>query len=157
MTYNRNTPTVKAVCISKAKGTVKVPVHEIILRENYGIPGDAHAGEGHKQVSLLADESVDKLRCKIPDLKAGAFAENILTSGLCLYELPIGTKLQIGETILDVTQIGKSCHNNGCAIKQKTGDCVMPREGIFTSVVRGGTIKPGDSIEVANVKPDREI
>jgi len=151
MTYN-NTPTVKAVCISEIKGTVKNPVSEITLKENYGIVGDAHAGNGQKQVSLLADESVDKFRSKIPNLKTGAFAENILTSGISLHKLPVGARLQIGEAILEITQIGKICHNDECAIKRQTGECVMPSEGIFTSVIRGGLIKQGDSIEVNYVK-----
>ena len=140
--------TVSAVCTSKEKGTIKTPVPEIFVSINHGVVGDAHAGQWHRQVSLLADESVDKLRDKIPDLGAGVFAENILTSGLCLYELPVGTRLRVGEAILQVTQIGKECHNDGCAIKKQTGDCVMPREGIFTAVLEEGLIKPGDRIEV---------
>jgi len=141
-------PTVTAVCISEAKGVIKTSVPEIYVKINHGVVGDAHAGEWHRQVSLLASESVDKLREKMPNLDAGIFAENILTQGLCLYELPIGTKLHIGEAELEVTQIGKECHNDGCAIKRQTGDCVMPREGIFASVITEGTIKPGDTIEV---------
>ena len=139
-------PNVVAVCISDVKGVVKTPVDEIYVKTGYGIAGDAHAGEWHRQVSLLASESVDKLRKKMPDLDAGVFAENILTSGICLYELPIGTKMQVGEAVLEVTQIGKECHNEGCAIKRQTGDCVMPREGIFASVLKEGAIKPGDNI-----------
>ncbi|MDR2569930.1 MAG: MOSC domain-containing protein, partial [Oscillospiraceae bacterium] len=123
--------TVIAVCISEIKGVVKTPVNEIYLQENFGIVGDAHAGDKRRQVSLLAVESVDKLRDKMPELSAGAFAENILTEGICLHELAIGTKLSIGNTLLEVTQIGKECHNEGCAIKQQTGECVMPLEGIF--------------------------
>jgi len=139
-------PNVVAVCISDVKGVVKTPVDEIYVKTGYGIAGDAHAGEWHRQVSLLASESVDKLRKKMPDLSAGIFAENILTNGICLYELPIGTKMQVGEAVLEVTQIGKECHNEGCAIKRQTGDCVMPREGIFASVLKEGAIKPGDNI-----------
>ena len=139
---------VSAVCISEIKGTVKTPVPEIFVKIDHGVVGDAHAGQWHRQVSLLADESVDKLREKMPDLDAGVFAENILTHGLCLYELPIGTKLRTGDALLEVTQIGKECHNSGCAIKRQTGDCVMPREGIFALVLEEGVIKPGDSIEV---------
>ena len=137
-----------AVCVSDTKGTIKTSVPEINVKAGYGIENDAHAGEGHRQVSLLAVESADKLRGKIPNLEAGAFAENILTSGICLYEILIGAKLYIGETILEVTQIGKECHNEGCVIKQQTGECVMPREGIFASVLQSGTIKPGDGIKV---------
>jgi len=135
-----------AVCISEEKGVIKKPVPEIYLKINHGIVGDAHAGDWHRQVSLLADESVDKLRDKMPDIDAGAFAENILTSGLCLFKLPIGTKLRIDKVLLEVTQIGKECHNDGCAIKRQTGDCVMPREGIFTIVLQEGVIKPGSII-----------
>jgi len=147
MESNQN-PTVTAVCISEAKGVIKTPVDEIFVKENYGVVGDAHAGEGHRQVSLLASESVDKLRDKMPELNAGVFAENILTRGVCLYKLPVGTTLRAGTALLEVTQIGKQCHNKGCAIKQQTGDCVMPREGIFASVLKSGTIKPGDKIEM---------
>jgi len=139
---------VVAVCISEKKGTVKTSVPEIYVSENSGVVGDAHFGESRRQVSLLAAESVDKLRDKIPTLEPGAFAENILTSGICLYEIPIGTKLHIGTALLEVTQIGKDCHNEGCAIKQQTGECVMPHEGIFASVLQGGVIKPGDGIVV---------
>ena len=136
---------VKAVCISEKKGTMKHPVDTIELKIDHGIVGDAHAGNWHRQVSLLADESVEKMREKFPDIPVGAFAENILTTGLCLYELPVGTKLQVGETILEVTQIGKECHAD-CAIRQQVGDCVMPREGIFTKVLKEGTVKAGDEI-----------
>ena len=139
---------VSAVCVSEVKGIIKTPVEEIFVKINHGVVGDAHAGEWHRQVSLLADESVDKLREKMPELDAGVFAENILTRGLCLYELPIGTRLRVGAALLEVTQIGKECHNSGCAIKKQTGDCVMPREGIFAAVLEEGAIKPGDSIEV---------
>jgi len=141
-------PTVTAVCISEIKGTIKTIVPEIYVKENHGVVGDAHAGDWHRQVSLLASESADMLRQKMPDIKAGVFAENILTSGICLYKLPIGTKLHIGEALLEVTQIGKECHNDGCAIKKQTGDCVMPREGIFAAVLKEGAIKPGNEIEV---------
>ena len=143
---------VVAVCISEITGVRKNSVPEVFVEKDYGIVGDAHAGDGHRQVSLLADESVDKLREKIPGLDAGIFAENILTKGICLYELPVGTKLQIGEATFKVTQIGKLCHNEGCAIKRQTGDCVMPREGIFVEVVREGRIKPGDTIDIVGVK-----
>ena len=141
-------PKVEAVCISDIKGVIKTPVDEIYVKVNHGIVGDAHAGDWHRQVSLLASESVDKLRNKMPYLEAGVFAENILTSGICLYELPVGTRFRIGNVLLEVTQIGKECHNDGCAIKRQTGDCVMPREGIFASVLQEGIIKPGDEINL---------
>ena len=138
---------VLAVCISEKKGTMKHPVDAIDLRKDHGIIGDAHAGNWHRQVSLLADESVEKMRQTFPDIPVGAFAENILTEGLCLFELPVGTKLQIGEVLLEVTQIGKECHAD-CAIRRQVGDCVMPREGIFAIVLEEGTIKPGDTISL---------
>jgi len=141
-------PGVVAVCISETKGVIKKPVPEIVVQKDFGIVGDAHAGDGFRQVSLLASESVDKLRDKMPELDAGVFAENILTRGICLYDLPVGKKLCVGNALLEVTQIGKDCHNEGCAIKRQTGDCVMPREGIFAVVIKDGVIKPGDDIEV---------
>ena len=139
---------VRAVCISERKGTMKHPVEEIQLKIDHGIVGDAHAGNWHRQVSLLSDESVEKMRNVFPDIPVGAFAENILTEGIILYELPVGTKLQVGETLLEVTQIGKECHAD-CAIRQQVGDCVMPREGIFAIVLKEGTVRAGDEISVA--------
>ena len=139
--------TVKAVCISEEKGVQKIPVETIELRLNHGIVTDAHAGDWHRQVSLLANESVDKMRAKFPTLPAGAFAENILTEGMELFTLPVGTHLRVGETLLEVTQIGKECHE-ACAIRQVTGDCVMPREGIFAIVLEEGTVRPGDAVAV---------
>ncbi|MCD8358981.1 MAG: MOSC domain-containing protein [Oscillospiraceae bacterium] len=138
---------VKAVCISEKKGTMKHEVPEIQVRRDHGIVGDAHAGKWHRQISLLGDESVEKMRKKFPDIPIGAFAENILTEGLTLCQLPIGTRLRVGETLLEVTQIGKECHAD-CEIRRKVGDCVMPREGIFTKVLEEGTIRAGDAITV---------
>lgn len=140
---------VTAVCISCDKGVPKKEVSGIEVRRNHGIEGDAHAGDWHRQISLLGEESVDKVRNILPDIKPGAFAENILTKGLTLYELPIGTRLRVGETLLEVTQIGKECHQ-GCEIRKKTGDCVMPREGIFAIVLEEGKIQPGDEISIWN-------
>jgi MOSC domain-containing protein YiiM len=137
---------VKAVCISDIKGVQKRAVGEIALKINHGIVGDAHAGQWHRQVSLLGDESVDKLRAVVPDLAAGAFAENILTEGVTLYELPVGTRLRVGTALLEVTQIGKECHES-CEIRKLAGDCVMPREGIFTKVLEEGVVRAGDKIE----------
>ncbi len=142
-----NMAVVTAVCISEKKGEQKTPVEQITVKKKHGIVGDAHAGDWHRQISLLGDESVDKLRVHFPDLPAGAFAENILTKGIILYELPVGTKLRVGPALLEVTQIGKECHQ-GCVIREKAGDCVMPREGIFVVVLEEGTIKPGDAVEV---------
>jgi MOSC domain-containing protein YiiM len=139
---------VLAVNISKEKGVIKAPVKQGFFIENFGLQEDAHAGDWHRQVSLLGQESVDKIKALgIENLDAGVFAENILTEGITLYELPIGTRLQVGETIQEVTQIGKKCHH-GCEIFKKVGDCVMPREGIFTRVIKGGVVKAGDDIDV---------
>ena len=137
---------VVSVNISVEKGQPKHPVPEICLRLRHGIVGDAHAGDWHRQISLLAEESVDTKRGPIP-LPAGVFAENINTVGIDLRNLPVGTRLRIGETVVEVTQIGKECHND-CAIRQAVGMCVMPTEGIFAVVVQEGTVRPGDSIEV---------
>ena len=117
------------------------------MKIDHGIVGDAHAGNWHRQVSLLAQESVEKMKAVFPDIPVGAFAENILTEGLTLCTLPVGTRLRVGEVLLEVTQIGKECHAY-CAIRQQVGDCVMPREGIFTIVLEEGTIRAGDTITV---------
>lgn len=138
---------VVAVCISERKGTQKHQVPEIQLKIDHGIVGDAHAGNWHRQVSLLAQESAEKMKAAFPDIPVGAFAENILTEGLTLYTLPVGTRLRVGEVLLEVTQIGKECHAH-CAIRQQVGDCVMPREGIFAIVLEEGTIRAGDTITV---------
>ncbi|AJE02284.1 MOSC domain-containing protein [Geobacter pickeringii] len=137
---------VVAVCISEKKGERKTPVASVELRENHGIVGDAHAGEWHRQVSLLAKESIDKMRAMGLDVDNGDFAENITTEGIDLPALPVGTRLTVGETLLEVTQIGKECHTR-CAIYYQAGDCVMPKEGIFARVLTGGTVRPGDVIE----------
>lgn len=134
-----------ATCISENKGERKKPVDSVELRENHGIVSDAHAGNWHRQVSLLASESIDKMRKLGLDVDSGDFAENLTTCGIDLVSLPIGSRLHIGNTLLEVTQIGKECHTR-CAIYYQAGDCVMPKEGIFASVVRGGTIKAGDKI-----------
>ena len=136
---------VVAVCISENKGERKKPVASVELRENHGIVGDGHAGDWHRQVSLLAQESIDKMRAMGLDVTAGDFAENITTSGIELVTLPIGTRLQVGEALLEVTQIGKECHTR-CAIYYQAGDCVMPKEGIFAKVITGGMIRPGDRV-----------
>lgn len=141
---------VLAINISETKGVIKLPIEKGEFKEEFGLVGDAHAGKWHRQVSLLGVESVNKMIAQgVKGLDHGKFAENITTEGLCLFELPIGTKLQIGETLQEVTQIGKECHH-GCAIKAQVGDCVMPREGIFTQVLKGGIVVPGDEIIVLN-------
>jgi MOSC domain-containing protein YiiM len=138
---------VVAVCISVSKGERKTPVEQVELRVNHGIVGDAHAGDWHRQVSLLAMESIDTRRVTGLNVTTGDFAENITTSGIDLVALPVGSLLQVGEAQLEVTQIGKECHNR-CAIYEQAGDCVMPREGIFAKVLRGGTVKAADPIMV---------
>lgn len=139
---------VKAVCISEKKGIQKHDIGEAFLRADHGIEGDAHAGNWHRQVSLLAAESVAKVQKALDfQLKSGDFAENILTEGIELYTLPVGTKMKLGEAEGEVTQIGKECHH-GCAIRQLAGDCVMPREGIFVKITKSGSIKTGDEIKV---------
>lgn len=140
-------PQVLSVNLSARKGEQKHPVPEIRLKLRHGIVGDAHAGDWHRQISLLAEESVDKMRTLLPDLQSGAFAENINTAGIELKILPIGTRLRLGEAVVEVTQIGKECHND-CAIKKATGKCVMPTEGIFAVVVKEGSVRRGDPIEI---------
>ena len=138
---------VVAVCISERKGERKTPVEQVELRVEHGIVGDAHAGDWHRQVSLLAKESIAKMQAMGLDVDNGDFAENITTSGIDLPALPVGARLQIGPTLLEVTQIGKECHTR-CAIFHQAGDCVMPKEGIFARVLQGGSIKPGDSVQI---------
>ena len=139
---------VVSVNISERKGEQKHPVPEIQLKLRHGIVGDAHAGDWHRQISLLAEESVDKMRASVPlALNAGVFAENINTVGVDLKNLPVGTRLRIGATEVEVTQIGKECHND-CAIKQAVGKCVMPTEGIFAIVIQEGIVRAGDEIEI---------
>lgn len=139
---------IAAVNISSEKGEKKSPVEIGELIENFGLKGDAHGGNWHRQISLLAQESIDKMRVSgLYELTYGDFAENITTEGIVLHKLPIGTRLKIGDVLLEVTQIGKECHN-GCAIKEKVGKCIMPLEGIFAKVITGGKIKAGEIIEV---------
>ena len=140
---------VEAVCTSSRKGMVKREQARVEVRENWGMEGDAHAGDWHRQISLLAGESIDMVKKVLPSLKNGAFAENIITRGLRLEQLAVGDRLNIGpEVVLEITQIGKECHNAGCAIKKATGDCIMPREGLFAKVIVGGQIGRGDEIRV---------
>ncbi len=143
---------VVAVNISERKGIRKHEVPYIELLPHHGIVGDAHAGDWHRQVSLLAEESIDTMRALGLSLTAGAFAENINTIGISLKTLPVGTLLQIGPSVLRVTQIGKECHND-CAIKKATGKCVMPTEGIFCEVVIPGRVQKGDRITVLEEMP----
>jgi MOSC domain-containing protein YiiM len=138
-----------AVCKSREKGTKKEPIADGILKEDYGLIDDAHADCcTHRQVSLLAIESISKMRSLGCDVGPGDFAENLTTEGIDLVSLPVGTRTSIGEeVILEVTQIGKECHT-GCAILRQTGKCIMPKEGVFAKVIRGGLVKAGDQIRI---------
>lgn len=139
-----------AVCRSEAKGVSKTVIPEGVLREDYGLVGDAHADPagGRRQLSLLATESIDKMRALGLSLSPGDFAENLTCEGIELASLALGTRLRVGgQVVLEITQIGKECHQ-GCAIMRQVGKCIMPREGVFARVVRGGTVAAGDSIEV---------
>lgn len=140
--------TVTAVNISEKKGTIKHPVPEGEFRVDHGIVGDSHAGNWHRQISLLSQESIDKMTALgVPGLTPGKFAENLTTEGIELHTLPVGTLLQIGPCLTEVTQIGKKCHQH-CEIYQKVGMCIMPTEGIFVKVLTEGTVRAGDSIRV---------
>ena len=139
--------TIEAICISKKKGIPKSPIEEATFEVGFGILKDAHGGDWHRQISLLAGESIDRVKEKIPQLTQGAFAENIITRGVDLASVTVGDTLRIGsEILLEITQIGKKCHDDGCVIKKLTGDCIMPKEGIFAKVLQGGKAKAGDAI-----------
>jgi MOSC domain-containing protein YiiM len=139
---------VVAINSSEEKGVPKQSIDEGYFEVNCGLRGDAHAGDWHRQVSLLGNESIAKIKkLGLVEIEAGSFAENITTEGIILFELPVGTRLRVGATLMEVTQIGKECHL-GCAIREKTGDCVMPREGIFSKIITAGWIKSGDEIEI---------
>ena len=140
--------TIVAVCTSKKKGTRKRNVGEAELRVDWGLVGDAHAADWHRQVSLLAMESIEKMRAKGLNVGPGSFAENLTTQGIDLLSLPIGSRVRVGsEVVLEITQHGKVCHDR-CAIYEIAGDCVMPREGIFAKVIKGGQVRVGDRIEL---------
>lgn len=137
-----------SVNISTKKGTVKQPVPEARLMKDHGMEGDAHAGNWHRQVSLLAQESIDKMIAMgAGDLRPGMFAENVTTEGITLFTLPVGTKLRLGGCLVEVTQIGKTCHQH-CEIYRRLGACIMPFEGIFVIVLKEGVIRPGDLVEI---------
>lgn len=136
---------IKGICVSKRKGTQKREVGEAELIKGWGIVGDAHAGKWHRQVSLLSFEKIEDFRKKGAQVGFGAFGENLIVEGYDLSKLPIGTRFQVGDVILRLTQIGKECHAH-CDIYKVMGDCIMPREGVFTEVITSGHIKPGDEI-----------
>jgi MOSC domain-containing protein YiiM len=137
---------VVSVNTSDAKGERKTPRASIELIVEHGAYGDAHAGPWHRQVSVLAQESIRKMRDCGADVGPGAFGENVTTEGVTVHELPVGTRLRLGDALVEVTQIGKECHDH-CAIFRQVGDCVMPREGIFVRVLEGATLRPGDVVE----------
>lgn len=139
--------TITAVCVSERRGTPKVNIHRAMLRENWGLEGDAHAGAWHRQVSLLSQEKVDAFNARGAQVADGAFGENLLVRGIDCARLPVGTQLACGNALLEVTQIGKECHSH-CEIYRRVGECIMPREGIFARVLRGGEIKEGDEMVV---------
>jgi MOSC domain-containing protein YiiM len=139
--------TIISLNVSKTTGTDKEQVDSVTVKPDHGIVGDAHARNWHRQISLLAQESIAKMAKEHPDLGPGSFAENITTEGLDLPRLPIGTKLKIREVELEITQIGKKCHTK-CKIYERAGSCIMPKEGIFAKVLTGGTLNAGDEIVV---------
>ncbi len=146
--------TVRAVYISREKGTVKRPVEKGVFLPGFGIENDAHAGKWLRQVSLLSADSVAEFNRKGAGVSDGDFGENLLVEGIDLKALPVGTTLKAGSVILRVTQIGKACHSD-CEIRRRTGDCIMPREGIFAEVLEGGEIRPGDRITARMPDPER--
>ena len=139
--------TIRAICISERRGTAKHEVLEAALREDWGIETDAHGGKWHRQVSLLALEEIEGFRSRGANVDFGAFGENLVVEGFQLTALPVGTRFQVGDALLELTQIGKECHSH-CAIYKTMGDCIMPREGVFARVLRGGTLRPGDALEL---------
>lgn len=143
-----------AICTSQKKGTQKQETAAAVLRENWGIEGDAHAGKWHRQVSMLSFEKIEAFRAKGAQVEFGAFGENLVVEGFDLRTVPVGTCFRIGEVILRLTQIGKECHSH-CEIYKVMGDCIMPREGVFTEVIKGGQIKTGDEIVMLPLREDR--
>lgn len=138
---------VMAVCISEKKGTQKKNVHEALFIEDFGLENDAHAGKWHRQVSLLSYEKIQDFKKKGAPVEDGAFGENLIVSGIDFKNLPVGTRFQSGDVVMEMTQIGKECHN-GCEIYKIMGDCIMPREGVFAKVLCGGRIREGDELTV---------
>ena len=151
---NRLQGRVRAVCTSPAKGTEKRPVPEAVFVKGHGIEGDAHAGKWHRQVSLLSYDKVEEFNARGAQVVDGDFGENILAEGIDFQKLPVGSILRCGTVVLRMTQIGKECHQ-GCAIRQRVGDCIMPREGVFAEVLEEGVIRPGDVITAQYPDPDR--
>jgi len=143
---------VVSVNVAAEKGMRKTPQPEIRLVADHGVEGDGHAGPWHRQVSLLARESIESMRAKGLDVGPGDFAENVTTAGLMVAELPLGTRLRLGGCLVELTQIGKICHDR-CAIYRAAGDCVMPREGVFARVIEGGPLRAGDDVAIVAIGP----
>lgn len=146
--------TVKAICTSSVKGIQKSEVDSVELSAGWGIKDDAHAGDWHRQVSLLPYEKIEDFKARGADVSNGSFGENIIVEGFDLKSLPVGTRFRSGNVVLELTQIGKECHAR-CAIYHKMGDCIMPREGAFCKVLQGGTIHPGDEL-VLELQPQTD-
>lgn len=138
---------VMAVCTSPAKGTQKTNVGEALFIEDFGLEGDAHAGKWHRQVSLLSHDKIEEFRKRGAEVADGAFGENLVVEGFDFRNLPVGTRFRCNDVVLEMTQIGKECHH-GCEIFQKMGECIMPREGVFAKVIKGGRIRTGDVMEI---------
>ena len=152
-TVGRPVMKIVAVAKSKKKGTRKTVMPEVTVQVDHGVVGDAHAGKWHRQISLLAKESIDSARARGLDVSYGDFGENVVTEGVDLLNIGVGGKLALGEDVLvEITQIGKVCHTR-CAIFYKTGDCIMPREGVFARVLAGGTLREGDAVVVLDNAP----
>lgn len=147
--------TILSICISEKKGTQKHEIPEAELKEDWGIVGDAHAGKWHRQVSLLGLEQIEEFRARGAAVNYGAFGENLVVDGFHFRTLPVGTVFQVGDVLLEMTQIGKECHSH-CAIYKVMGDCIMPREGVFARVLRGGIIHPGEKMVMRPIKTVEE-
>ena len=146
----------RAICVSEQKGTEKRPVQAAELLADWGIGGDAHAGPWHRQVSLRGLGEIEAFRARGAEAPFGAFGENLIVDGLRMRDLPVGTRLQVGDALLEITQIGKKCHSH-CRIYETMGDCIMPREGVFSRVLRGAVIRAGDAVKVLPEEKGSEL
>jgi len=140
---------IAAVCVSKERGVEKKDVGRGELVEQHGLKGDAHAGDWHRQISMLSLQKIEAFRAKGAEAEFGAFGENLVVDGIDFASLPVGTRFRCGDALLEMTQIGKECHNR-CAVYHRMGDCIMPREGVFARVLRGGAVKVGDEIQITD-------